>query len=59
MAVQNCRLDVGVEAVDDVLCRLGTNAEPFPDLRERQGSSLGDDLVQSHLVVLVPGTLGA
>ena len=58
MAAQNRRLDVGVEAVDDVLCRLGMNAEPLPDLRERQGSFLGDDLVQSHLVVLVPGTLG-
>ena len=35
VAVQNCRFDIGVEAVDDVPCRLGTNAEPLPDHRER------------------------
>jgi hypothetical protein len=48
VAAQSHRLGVGVEAVDKVLCRLGTNVEPLPDLRERQGSSLGDDPVHPH-----------
>ncbi|TRY73395.1 hypothetical protein TCAL_15719 [Tigriopus californicus] len=58
VAVQNRRLDVGVEAVDDVLCRLGTNAEPLPDLRERDCSSPIADKVCQVIILMDPLELG-